>query len=252
METYTKNFKTGLCSISFRSLGAPEIITLAKNAGLDCIEWGSDVHAKPDDAQAISEIVKLQDENNIFCSSYGTYFRIGTNAANEIYDYIKAAKLLGTDTLRLWCGNKGSADYTEKERDSVICECKALAKIAEKEGVTLCLECHIKTLTDDVSSTLDIMEKVGSEHFCMYWQPNQFKTFEQNVDCAQKISKFTKRIHVFNWKEKEKYPLLDAKKIWQDYLEYFGNMPLLLEFMPDNNPDSLKTEANSLFEIIGK
>ena len=252
METYTKNFKTGLCSISFRSLSAPEIITLAKNAGLDCIEWGSDVHAKPDDTDAIAEITALCRQYGIECCSYGTYFRIGTNDISEIYDYIKAAKLLGTDTLRLWCGNKPSVDYSENERAEVIEQCKKLAEIAESEKVYLCLECHIKTLTDDVDSTLDIMQKVGSENFRMYWQPNQFKTFDGNLDYARKISGLTKRIHVFNWHEKDKFPLIEAKETWQKYLGHFESMPLLLEFMPDGAPESLKTEADSLFKIIGK
>lgn len=246
------NFKTGLCSISFRNLSAPEIIALVKNAGLVCIEWGSDVHAKPDDTESILEIVRLQKENGLFCSSYGTYFRIATDPVSDIYKYIKAAKLLGTDTLRLWCGNKASAEYSANERAAVIEECKKLADIAKAENVILCLECHIKTLTDDTDSTLDIMQKVDSENFRMYWQPNQFKTFEQNIDSCERISPFAKTVHVFNWREKEKYPLLLAKKQWQTYLEKFKDTTLLLEFMPDNNPESLKTEANSLFEIIGK
>ena len=38
-------YKFGLVSVSFRELGVDEIITAAKNAGLSCIEWCSDVHA---------------------------------------------------------------------------------------------------------------------------------------------------------------------------------------------------------------
>ena len=252
MATCTDKYKYGLCSISFRSLSPREIVTLVKDAGLDCIEWGSDVHAKPDDEHALLEIVRLQNESGIYCSSYGTYFRIGQDPVDDIYKYIKAAKTLGTDTLRLWCGTKGSADYTEDERKAVINDCIALSRIAEKKNVYLCLECHIKTLTDDMNSTLSLMSEVNSKNFIMYWQPNQFKTVEENILYAKSISDKTKCIHVFNWKEKEKYPLADGKSVWQNYLACFGANTLLLEFMPDGDPNSLKREAISLFEITGK
>ena len=44
-------YKTGLVSISFRSLSVDEIIDLVKDAGLEAIEWGRDVHAPCDDVE---------------------------------------------------------------------------------------------------------------------------------------------------------------------------------------------------------
>lgn len=252
MGMCTDMYKKGLCSISFRSLTAKEIIKLAYKTGLDCIEWGSDVHAKPDDDKALLEIVNLSKQYGIECSSYGSYFRIGSDPVSDIHKYIKAAKTLGTDTIRLWCGNKPSADYTEDEKEQIYKECISLAQIAKNEKVYLCLECHINTLTDDMASTQALMKRVNSPNFCMYWQPNQFKTVQENILYAKSISNITKRIHVFNWEGKNKYPLEDAIKVWQNYLECFGEGILLLEFMPDNDPESLEREVSSLKKIIGE
>ena len=47
-------WKKGLVSVSFRSLEIDEIIKLTKEAGLDTIEWGSDVHAPCDDFQKLN------------------------------------------------------------------------------------------------------------------------------------------------------------------------------------------------------
>ena len=99
-------FRSGLVSISFRSLSPEEIVALCREAGLCAIEWGSDVHAPYNDPQKLNRIVALQKESGIVCSSYGTYFKLGVHDTEELHGYIAAAKLLGTDILRLWCGDK--------------------------------------------------------------------------------------------------------------------------------------------------
>ena len=240
-------FKTGLVSVSFRKYSPKEILTAMNKAGLLFIEWGSDFHCPPDKA---NDIAKLQKEFDITCCSYGTYFKIGVTPTDEIYDYISAAKILGTDILRLWCGNKNSEDYSQKEKEELFSECKTLAKIAKENGVTLCMECHIKTYTNTKESALQLMQTVDSEHFKMYWQPNQYNSENENIEYAKLLSPYTDHIHVFNWKQKEKYPLIQAKDIWKEYLKHFKDKILLLEFMPDGKIESLKTEADALREII--
>ena len=243
-------FDLGLVSVSFRSLEPKQIAELCRENGLEYIEWGSDIHAPCTDSARISEIVELQADCGIKCSSYGTYFRIGTNEASELYSYIDAAKKLGTDILRLWCGDKHYTDMTPDERDYIIAESKKAAKIAEECGVTLCMECHNKTFTNCLEGALELMKSVDSPNFQMYWQPNQFRTLEENLEYAEKIAKYVKVIHVFNWEGKNKYPLCDAIEIWQKYLSFFdGSQKLLLEFMPDGKPESLGAETAALKEI---
>ena len=247
-----RNFKAGLVSVSFRGLTPEAIMNLMKESNLGYIEWGSDVHAKPDDIDTLKSIADMQRDMGIECSSYGTYFRIGVNKTEEIYDYINAAKILGTDTLRLWCSDKSASKFTDEEKKALFEECRRLAEIAEEEKVILCMECHINTFTDSIESSLELMEETASPAFRMYYQPNQYKTEKENLCYASKISEYTTNIHVFNWKEKEKYPLSEAKEIWTEYLKNFdGERYLLLEFMPDGKEESLITEANTLREIIG-
>ena len=247
-----RKFIPGLVSVSFRNLSCKEILTLMKETDLHYVEWGSDVHAKPDDIETLKSISSMQKDFDIKCSSYGTYFRIGVNDTEEIYDYINAAKILGTNVLRLWCSDKSSFDFDEEQKAKFFEECKRLSQIAKDENVILCMECHTNTFTDDMNSSLQLMEAVNSPNFRMYYQPNQYKTEDENLIYAQKISPYTVNIHVFNWKEKEKYPLSDAKDIWTKYLSNFeGEKMLLLEFMPDGKPESLTQEANTLREIIG-
>lgn len=241
------NYNLGLCSVSFRKHTPEEILRAMKDAGLSVIEWGSDVHCPPKKAE---ELAKLQKQYGIACCSYGTYFRLGVMPICELGQYIKAAKALGADVLRLWCGNKNNEDYTENEKKALFAACKAAAEIAEEEGVTLCMECHNNTYTNAKEAAVELMQAVSSMRFRMYWQPSQFRSEEENIEYAKLIAKHTVNIHVFNWKEKEKYPLSEAKDIWKKYLSFFGGGGnLLLEFMPDDKLESLKQEADALKEI---
>lgn len=240
----------GLVSISFRGLSPEEIIKAAKASGLACIEWGSDVHAPKSDTEGLMHIAGLQKKYGIFCSSYGTYFRLGTDNTDELTEYIAAAKTLGTDILRLWCGNKPHFEYSPEEETALFEECKKAATIAEQNGAVLCMECHNGTYTDHKEGAIKLMKEISSPAFRMYWQPNQFTDNEENKKYARLISSFTKNIHVFNWSADARYPLEEAIALWKDYLSFFNkNQTLLLEFMPDDNISSLKAEADSLRRI---
>lgn len=245
-------YQTGLVSVSFRSLSPREVIEAAVNANLKWIEWGSDVHAPCNDIPRLEEIAALQKEFGIACSSYGTYFRIGVNAAEELHDYIRAARILGTNILRLWCGPKGSADFTPEELEPFYALCRQLANIAENAGVILCMECHGGTLTDAAAPAYALMQAVDSPAFRMYYQPCQYRSFEDNIAYAKLLAPYTHHLHVFNWEGDLRFPLKDAIGQWQAYLSCFsGDRALLLEFMPDNRVESLPGEANALFEIVG-
>ncbi len=240
----------GLVSISFRGLSPEKIIEETKNARLSCIEWGSDVHAPCDDTENLKKIAELQKKAGLFCCSYGTYFRLGASDTGELQQYIDAAKILGTDILRLWCGTKSSLEYTQEEENALFSLCRETALIAEKNGVTLCMECHNGTYTDTKEGAIRLMKEVNSPAFRMYWQPNQFVSIEENKLYARLLSPFTRHIHVFNWTEKERFPLGEAVSLWKEYLSYFDDNTLLLEFMPDDDISSLRTEAEALRRLI--
>ncbi len=243
----------GLVSVSFRNLTPEEVIRAAADAGLEVIEWGSDVHAPKDQNDRLSEIVELQDRYGLRCCSYGTYFYLGRDSLEELPAYIQAAKILGTRVLRLWCGTKSPADYTQEEKETLFAQCRAAAVIAERSGVTLCMECHIRTFTETKENALELLQAVGSPSFRMYWQPNQYRTVEENIAYARALKDYIDHIHVFQWKGTAKYPLADGIEEWKTYLkELSGEHMMLLEFMPDNNVESLPIEAQALFALKGE
>lgn len=243
----------GLVSISFRKHTPEEILSAVKAAGLSCIEWGSDVHAPCTDLEKVAAVANAQKAAGIECCSYGTYFKFGVNQPEELLDYIKAAKILGTDILRLWCGAKSSREYTAEELEAVYEDCRTAAKIAETHGVTLCMECHNGTLTDWKEGALALMQAVDSPAFRMYWQPNQWRAEEENLAYIEHLKPYIRYVHAFNWAGRERYPLAQGQKLWKKYLERLPqNTALLLEFMPDNRIESLNAEAEALRRIAGE
>lgn len=246
-----KRYNLGLVSVSFRGHTPEEILSAMNAAGLTCIEWGSDVHAPRDDTARLRELAGLQRAYKIACCSYGTYFRLGTDELEDLEQYMDAAEILGTDVLRLWCGNKNSQEYTQRERETLFQACAEAAKIAEKRGITLCMECHNKTYTNEKEAAYELMQAMDSPHFRMYWQPNQHRSTEENLAYIRLLSDYTHHIHVFHWIGKEKHPLREGVRVWQEYLQGFSDdKTLLLEFMPDHQISSLRREADALREIV--
>lgn len=250
---FTRMYQLGLASVSFRALSPREIITAVRRAGLSCIEWGSDVHAPCTDEAALNEISALCRQEGIRCSSYGTYFRLGTDRTEALLPYIRAAKRLGTDILRVWCGNRSFSEYTKEELPPFLQVCREAAELAAAHRVTLCMECHHHTFTDSPEGALTLMHGVDSPAFRMYWQPNQYCTEEENLRYAKAIAPYTKHLHVFHWDSLHRYPLREGLAQWRRYLSAFsGDRTLLLEFMPDDLPESLPEEASALRALSGE
>ena len=241
----------GLVSISFRDQTPEAILQAVIKANLTCVEWGSDVHAPCHDLAQLERIVALQRQHDIACCSYGTYFRLGHSPLEELPQYIRAAKTLGTNILRLWAGRKKASDCTAKERTAFIQQCKQAAAIAEKHDVILCLECHRRSYTETKEGALELMEAVHSSNFRMYWQPNPDISLTDNLDYIEALNSYITHIHVFNWIADQRFPLQDGVDTWQAYLRTLsGEHHLLLEFMPDDRIQSLPGEAEALHKII--
>ena len=244
---------TGLVSVSFRAHAPREILCAMRDAGLSLIEWGSDVHAPCRDAARLDELALLMREFGVTCSSYGTYFRLGQTPIDELEHYILAAKRLGTDILRVWCGTKSGADMTPTEVDALLADCRAAAALAQARGVIICTECHRGTFTESADDALWLMQAVGSPHFRTYWQPFQTRTIEQNLTYLRTLAPYVVHLHVFQWKGEERFPLARGIGEWQDYLSLLSSPhALLLEFMPDDRLTTLDAEATALRTMIGE
>ncbi len=261
--------KGGLVSISFRKLDVCEIIRKTKESGLEYIEWGGDVHIPMGNVKLARKVRRLMHGAGLKSASYGSYFGLiyhcGEHPPLPFKKVLKTAKALGAKTVRVWlgwpcCGCK------KGKKDTYVCQnqyCKSvsltrdLCNQAKKYGLTLSIECHFATLTDDYHDTLKFIKAVNCDNLRLYWQPNHSKSFEYNLEALKALIPYVSNVHVFNWeKDSTKHPLAEGVKEWQSYLEVLsdGNEKeriCFLEFMHDGEISSLSKEAQTLYSLLG-
>ena len=247
----------GLVSISFRKLTIEEIFKLCHENGLENIEWGSDVHCKPGDSEAIEKIVSLSEKYGVKTCAYGSYYRVGAeNAGNaDFNDIADTAEKIGAPIIRVWAFNKGSAEVSEDEYKAVVADMKRICGISKEKGIKISLECHNNTLTDDYKSALKLLADTDCENLTMYWQPNQFRSLEYNLESAAALAKYVTNVHTFNWEKSLRFPLSEAVDTWKKYVDIISEGKnyehnYLLEFMPHDTPEEMPAESVALCEIL--
>lgn len=240
----------GLVSVSFRELSPKDIIKITKNAGLDAVEWGGDIHVPAGDTFVADEVGRLTREAGLSVAEYGSYYRAGVSSPEDIDAVVASARALGTNTVRFWAYNKSSLEVTESEYERVVCDITRICRAYP--DICFCTECHNSTLTDDYRANLQILRDVDRPNLAAFWQPNQYKSFEYNLESARALSPYIKAAHVFAWEGDDRLPLSAHKDRWIEYLRAFEGreVDLMLEFMHDNSPASLSDAARSLFEMI--
>lgn len=248
-------FTPGLVSVSFRQHSPAQIIDAAARAGLCCIEWGSDVHLPPGATATAHQIRRTMQDAGLFASSFGSYFRIGVDAADAFPAVLETAGEIDAPIIRVWGYDRPLSQVDDGTLEKLIRDATDIAEQAETAGVKVCLECHPGTLTEEYRDAVRFVESVGMDSFGMYWQPNQHKDTAYNLAAATALAPMTACIHAFHWIGEGHYPLADGAEIWRDYLAIFKNagceIPVLLEFMPDGKLETLEREATTLLSLLG-
>jgi Xylose isomerase-like TIM barrel. len=249
-------FKTGIVSVTFRKLTSENIISLAAGASLNGIEWGGDIHVPHGDMDTALDVKFLTDEASLDCLSYGSYYKM-TGSANEWSDVLMCAESLFVPNVRVWAGNKGSADTSAAERDRIIAEAQMLADMLADEGESaISFEFHSGTLTDTPESAVELMKRIERDNVKLYWQPNQFRTHEENLRGLDLVVPYLSNVHVFAWEGHEKFPLEHHRQRWIEYLDKIklhdekSNSALIMEFVKDDSPEQFKRDAEELHNII--
>ena len=99
--------KIGFTSTTFRGIkDVDEIIRVGKDANVDCIEWGGDIHVK--DIETAEYVKKQCSNQGIQISSYGSYYVVGSNDHEDWERISKIANTMGAETVRVWLGKKDS------------------------------------------------------------------------------------------------------------------------------------------------
>ncbi|MET0859710.1 MAG: TIM barrel protein [Microbacterium sp.] len=249
MTTRSAAIRAGLCSVTFRELGVGDVIAHAGQAGLDAIEWGTDVHVPLDDLDGASRTGELTRDAGLAVASLGSYFRC--TPSEDIDGLLAAASAIGATRVRVWAGRAGSASVTSAERAETTAILRESALRAEDYGVELAVEFHGGTLTDTGDSARRLLEEVASDNVSSYWQPSKGLSDDAAVAELEAVAPWVSAVHVFSWwPDSERLPLDGRSDLWRRVLPFLQTLPrvtdALLEFVPDDDPALLPSEARTL------
>lgn len=243
----------GLVSVTYRRLPAEALIRLAHDAGLACIEWGSDIHVPETDPAGARRVGTATRAAGLAVASYGTYYRLGQG--QDFSAYLTAAEALGAPMLRLWAGTQGSGAVDAATRRAWVADGIAAAEAASARGLRVAFEYHPGTLTDESDSAVRLMREIGHPAAGLYWQPDFRRPESELLRGLEAALPWLRAIHVFSWlPDGTRLPLADRRGLWVNLIRHVpqrDRIRLLLEFVPGDDPAVLAREAETLREMAG-
>lgn len=248
------DFSCGMVSVTFRKRTIAQIADVTADAGLSCVEWGGDVHVPPADSAAAAEALHACEARCLTAASYGSYYRAGVSGGFD--KVLESACLLRVPNIRVWAGNRASADADDAFREQVNADMRRCAALAAEKNMTISFEYHGGTLTDSADSALRLIEEIDCPNVRLYWQPNQFRDLEFNTNALRAVLPYVTNVHVFHWEGANRFPLRQGERQWDAYLNLLaasGRLHgLFLEFSPDDTEDAFRHDAETLLSWAKK
>ena len=241
--------RTGLVSVTFRKKSPKEIIELVRQAGLDGIEWGGDVHAT--DPEAAKEIRKRMEELSIF--SLGSYYNTGSGEGS-FEKVFETACALGAPNIRVWAGPEDGRTAGPEIWERVVADSKRIARIAATEGKTISYEYHGGTLTSLQKNALRLLREVDEPNVFLYWQPLDCNPEEEKLQHVQELAASGRlmNLHVYQWNGGLRLPLSEGEARWQPWISAAKDAAnaALLEFVQDDDPARFLEDAAVLKRMV--
>jgi 3-dehydroshikimate dehydratase len=237
-------FAIGICSVTFRQKSLEEIVDLAAQGGLDCIEWGGDVHVPPGEEETARRAAALTRDRGLKVSSYGSYYR----GEGDFSPVVQSALALEAPVIRVWAGTKPWEECSPQERQRLGESFRRAGEQAGKAGLRLAFEYHRGTATQTLEGAKALLELVDLPNVTCYWQPNPDISLEERLREIQGLRPWLSHVHVFAWTGANvRHPLAEGEREWTQYLagiqEAPGDRSLLLEFVRDDSQEAFLEDA---------
>ena len=156
--------KLSLCTISFRHhlYSIDQIAHWAKAQHFQGIElWG--IHAKnlANHPHYGADWLNAYGLETSMLSDYLPLEAAITDMMAETRQLSTLARHWGTDKIRTFVGKKGSEQTNKQEREVLIHRLRILCEFVQSEGQYLLVETHPNSLTDNLPSTLQLIQEVN-------------------------------------------------------------------------------------------
>jgi sugar phosphate isomerase/epimerase len=253
-------FAPALCSVTFRSMQPAEILQLCTSAGIHAVEWGGDVHVPPDDDARATAVREAGIAAGVAAVSYGSYVAPPQDGLAEFHAGLAMTRALGASNIRIWPGSRGrnSRDYAPAERARIAALIRVMAEEAAAARITVSLEYHPNSLTDDTSSAEALMAEIDHPNVFLYWQPRPGLMLAEALAEIRSIGVHVSHLHVFAWdRARNRFPLEAYADYWRAILDaipegrWTGQRFAMLEFVAGDAYEAFLNDSTCLRRLLG-
>jgi 3-dehydroshikimate dehydratase len=235
---------TGICSVTLRSHSIDGVVAIAVRSGLDGIEWGADVHVR--DARTAEQAREATAAAGLAVLSLGSYYRVG--CFGDFDAVTRLANALGAPRIRVWAGERASADADRADWAAVIGDARRISGLAASHGLEVAFEFHGGTLTDSDETTLELLDAVDMANVRTYWQPAVGLSDRDAIASLHRVVSRVSAVHCFSWWPlHERLPLAGRRQLWQDVAGILRDrgepVDIMLEFVADDLPDNVVRDS---------
>lgn len=253
----------GLSSVSYRNASSDAVIASAKAAGLGGIEWTADTHVPHGDLRRAEKTMMATLRAGLTISAYGSFYRLGIPGQDPtaFKPILDTALRLQAPVIRIWGGAlKGSRIPSPEE---LAAEGAAVADLAGKHGITLCIEPHERSAVPDFAVLERLLDAAGHPFLGACWThlPGNGAEPEGEGEIARLAGLIGPRIslvHIRNWSP---FPETDrtagdcCAAAIERMVEHNRASALdrwaLIEYLEDDKPETLKRDAEALAARLG-
>lgn len=206
--------KAGICTIVGREQSMRDFIQIASKAGAQGLEiWAKPPHVSyPMNEQEIDETRAFAEEHGVPVIAIGSYYRSGISVEQSGVPITKEteiaiAKQFGAKIIRVWAGDKDYGSVHEADRTAIIDDLRSFGDQAGKDGITVVLERHNNTLTNEWDTVAGLMDKINHPHVALNYQipsPASKLEFEtKSINDYTKLLPYSKHAHLQNYVSQE-------------------------------------------------
>jgi len=240
----------GLVSVTFRKLSPAEIVGLMRQAHLQAIEWGGDIHVPAGDRTGARDVRRRTEDAGLTTVAYGSYYRVGISERDGLsfQSVLDTAVALGAPLIRVWAGTRSPGDADEAYWRTIVDESRAIADCAASAGVVVAFEYHAGTLTETPATALRLLNEVHHHNVRSLWQPSAGNSIEENLQALRQLLPHLANVHVFHWRAgAERRPLAEGTANWRQYLKPLVGSGrdhcALIEFVRNDEPAAFLEDA---------
>jgi sugar phosphate isomerase/epimerase len=186
----------GLCTITNKDASPVDIVYTAGDIGFDGVEvWGGHLDGPAD--ETIDAIVTAAAEVGVTIETYGAYLRCGgDDFAAELDDDLATATALGANTIRVWAGEQEYGDHDAAHWEQVVADLQTVTERAASDGLTVTVEKHSGTLTNNADGAERLVEAVDHPACGLNYQPGFGIPAAQLEREAERLAPLSNQVHI--------------------------------------------------------